>query len=77
MLTGMPGEKVVHAHGSFNAASCITCGERRSLDEVKDEILKDDVPICSKCGGESGSFQYYQRSMKSRSEFAVITDLVE
>ena len=52
-LTGLPGEKVVHAHGSFTAASCITCGERRNLDDVKNEVLNDDVPICAKCGGES------------------------
>ena len=53
MLTGLPGEKVVHAHGSFAAACCIICGERRDLDEVKNEVLDDDVPICPKCGGES------------------------
>ena len=52
-LTGLPGKKVGHAHGSFTAASCIVCGERRNLDEVKNEVLNDDVPMCAKCGGES------------------------
>ncbi|XP_022247435.1 NAD-dependent protein deacetylase sirtuin-3-like [Limulus polyphemus] len=34
-LAGIPSEKLVEAHGSFNTASCIKCGTKYSSEEIK------------------------------------------
>ncbi|XP_059081436.1 NAD-dependent protein deacetylase sirtuin-3-like [Tigriopus californicus] len=47
VLTGLPHEQVVHAHGSFNSASCAACGQDADLDEYKQSILLNQNPRCA------------------------------
>ncbi|XP_076331210.1 NAD-dependent protein deacetylase sirtuin-3-like isoform X6 [Tachypleus tridentatus] len=52
-LAGIPSEKLVEAHGSFNTASCIKCGTKHSSEEIKDKIFADETPQCKnqRCKG--------------------------
>jgi NAD-dependent deacetylase sirtuin 3 len=51
LLTGLPADKIVFAHGSFSSAACIKCGEAKDVESVKRDILNDAVPTCQKCSG--------------------------
>lgn len=47
VLTGLPHEQVVHAHGSFTGASCVACGRVADLEDYKANILLNQNPRCS------------------------------
>lgn len=48
---GVPGEKVVEAHGSFATQRCIECKTEFPDEEMKEHVLKGEVPRCKECGG--------------------------
>ncbi|KAF2147596.1 uncharacterized protein K452DRAFT_293994 [Aplosporella prunicola CBS 121167] len=48
---GVPGDKIVEAHGSFAQQSCIDCHAQFPDDEMKVAIQKKDVPKCKDCSG--------------------------
>lgn len=54
VLAGVPPEKVVEAHGSFQSSYCTQCKETYDLRWLKREIFSpetnDEVPKCDKCG---------------------------
>ena len=52
-LTGLPGDKIVEAHGSFAAAHCIDCGRVHTQAHVKSVVFADGIPTCLSpdCGG--------------------------
>ena len=46
------------------------------MDDVKNEVLNDDVPICAKCGGESvGHFLGTVKDVKSKCEHIINSPL--
>ena len=48
---GLPDENVIELHGNSNYATCLSCGKRYEIDEVRAVFLPDEtVPYCS-CGG--------------------------
>eukprot|EP00095_Tigriopus_kingsejongensis_P011811 maker-scaffold71_size417697-snap-gene-3.15 protein:Tk11811 transcript:maker-scaffold71_size417697-snap-gene-3.15-mRNA-1 annotation:"nad-dependent deacetylase sirtuin- mitochondrial" len=47
LLTGLPGELLVHAHGSFGGATCSACSQPFDLVEYKRAILASQTPRCS------------------------------
>jgi hypothetical protein len=52
-LAGIPGERLVEAHGTFTAAHCTSklCSNREhSAEWVKAKIVAGETPCCSKCG---------------------------
>ena len=50
--SGLPEEKVIELHGNGTFASCITCGTRYELENIKKDFLgNDQLPICKFCGG--------------------------
>ena len=50
--SGVPAERVVELHGNASYATCLDCGERHELDELKDGFLKaGEIPYCRACGG--------------------------
>ena len=51
LLTGLPEDKIVFAHGSFSSASCIQCQKSYEISKFKAKILVDQVPICESCDG--------------------------
>lgn len=50
-LAGLPADKVVPAHGSFDGAHCIDCGRAASIYAVQQAVFDDDVATCTSCGG--------------------------
>jgi NAD-dependent deacetylase sirtuin 2 len=55
MLAGVPPEKIIEAHGSFQTAHCTGCKEIYDLRWLKREIFSpegnDGVPKCEQCEG--------------------------
>jgi len=47
---GVPGEKLVEAHGSFAQAHCLECKRTHSREQVKEEIFAKRVPRCTADG---------------------------
>lgn len=50
-IAGIPGEKLVEAHGTFYTNHCLDCRKEYSMEWVKDEIFADGVPTCTECNG--------------------------
>ncbi|KAI8070718.1 DHS-like NAD/FAD-binding domain-containing protein [Gongronella butleri] len=50
-ISGLDGDMVIEAHGSFASASCIECDASADMDEVKRHILDSNVPRCDACKG--------------------------
>jgi len=50
---GVPGDKIVEAHGSFATQRCIDCGLEYPEDRMKEAIAIKEVPYCerTRCGG--------------------------
>jgi NAD-dependent deacetylase len=50
--SGIPSEKVVELHGNASYATCLDCGERHELADLKAGFLKaGEIPCCRVCGG--------------------------
>ncbi|KAJ5724926.1 NAD-dependent protein deacetylase hst2-1 [Penicillium malachiteum] len=48
---GVPGEKIIEAHGSFATQRCIDCKVEYPDDKMKDFVAKSEVPHCLECNG--------------------------
>lgn len=49
---GVPDDCVIQLHGNANYATCLSCGKRFELAEVREIFLPDEtLPYCDKCGG--------------------------
>lgn len=46
---GLPGEKIVEAHGSFANQHCIECKAAYPEEEMKAHVDKGEVPTCKEC----------------------------
>jgi NAD-dependent deacetylase len=50
--SGLPPEKVIELHGNAGYATCLECGLRHELDNLKAAFLATDaLPACRACGG--------------------------
>ena len=50
--SGVPTDRIVELHGNASYATCLECGERHELAELKDSFLKvGEIPYCRSCGG--------------------------
>ncbi len=50
--SGVPDSKVIELHGNSTYATCLDCGERHELEEIKRIFSKDEtLPECVACGG--------------------------
>lgn len=45
-MAGIPEDMLVEAHGTFVTAHCLNCEREYSHMDVKDEVLRGDVPKC-------------------------------
>ncbi|XP_059610515.1 NAD-dependent protein deacetylase Sirt2 [Phlebotomus argentipes] len=50
-IAGVPGEKMVEAHGTFYTNHCLGCHKAFSMEWMKEEIFADRVPTCTECNG--------------------------
>ena len=41
--------KYFHLLGSFATASCTRCGYKVTSDDIRDEVFKQQIPICARC----------------------------
>lgn len=50
---GVPGDKIVEAHGSFASQRCIECKTEYPEEQMKDKVAEKEVPRCIKktCNG--------------------------
>ena len=48
---GVPGDKIVEAHGSFARQSCIECKAPYPYDQIKQHINDKTIPKCEGCTG--------------------------
>src|SRR4051812_3338375 len=50
--SGVPADQVIELHGNASYATCLECGERHELAELKESFLKaGEIPYCRVCGG--------------------------
>jgi NAD-dependent histone deacetylase SIR2 len=48
---GVPADKIVEAHGSFATQRCIECKVEFPDDDMREHIVRGDVPRCKNCMG--------------------------
>ncbi|KAJ5567158.1 SIR2 family histone deacetylase [Penicillium sp. DV-2018c] len=48
---GVPGDKIVEAHGSFATQRCIECKKAYPDDEMHKKVSNSEVPRCLECNG--------------------------
>lgn len=48
-VAGIPGDKLVEAHGTFHTSHCLGCNKTFSLEWMKDKIFSDIIPKCDHC----------------------------
>lgn len=49
---GLPDDKLIELHGTTTMASCLTCGDRITMDEAVERVeAGDPCPECDACGG--------------------------
>jgi len=50
--SGVPADRVIELHGNASYATCLECGERHELAELREGFLKaGEIPYCRACGG--------------------------
>ena len=50
--SGVPDDKVIELHGNASYATCLECGLRHELVELKAGFIeRDEIPACRDCGG--------------------------
>jgi len=50
-IAGIPGGKIVEAHGSFHTSHCMSssCRKEHSFDWMKEKIFSETLPKCTEC----------------------------
>jgi len=50
--SGVPDNKVIELHGNASYATCLECGVRHELDELRPVFVDEGrIPTCRECGG--------------------------
>jgi NAD-dependent deacetylase len=50
--SGVPADKVVELHGNASYATCLTCGLRHELEDLREPFEeRGEIPVCRSCGG--------------------------
>ncbi|KAM7085951.1 NAD-dependent protein deacetylase sirtuin-3, mitochondrial isoform 1-T1 [Molossus nigricans] len=50
-VSGIPGSKLVEAHGSFASATCTVCRRASPMEDFWAAVMGDRVPSCAVCTG--------------------------
>ncbi len=50
--SGIPANKVIELHGNASYATCLSCGLRHELDDLREPFeARGEIPVCRSCGG--------------------------
>ena len=49
-VAGVPDDKIVEVHGSFQTSTCTGCRMAHSLDWMREKVKSGVIPTCDKCG---------------------------
>ena len=50
--SGIPAGRVIELHGNASYATCLDCGTRHELADLKVRFVEtDELPVCQACGG--------------------------
>ncbi|MCP4752195.1 MAG: NAD-dependent deacetylase [Proteobacteria bacterium] len=50
--SGIPDDKVIELHGNATYATCLDCGKRYELADIKKAFIQDEtLPVCDACRG--------------------------
>ena len=50
--SGVPEDRIIELHGNAGYATCLTCGLRHELADLREPFLaRDEIPSCRACGG--------------------------
>ncbi|KAH0791417.1 transcriptional regulator, Sir2 family protein [Histomonas meleagridis] len=49
---GIPDEKLRCVHGSWRETRCLQCGELHTIEDLRESVNNQTVPVCKKCGGQ-------------------------
>ena len=50
--SGLPAEKVIELHGNASYATCLECGLRHELADLREPFVEDgEIPSCRECAG--------------------------
>lgn len=50
--SGVPEEQIIELHGNANYATCLDCGHRYELEDIKQSFLTENkIPYCDLCEG--------------------------
>jgi NAD+-dependent protein deacetylase SIR2 len=65
-LAGVQEEKLVQCHGSFATASCMRCRLQVTGDEIKEDVLRGEIPKCPVCEAEREQVERQRASKRKR-----------
>lgn len=50
--SGVPDDAIIELHGNASYATCLECGERHELDDLRPVFVdRDEIPSCRACDG--------------------------
>jgi len=49
--SGLPDDAIIELHGNASYATCLDCGTRHELEELRPAYEAGDIPECRECGG--------------------------
>ncbi len=44
-------KKIYELHGNFLHSTCVNCGKKYTLEEVRNKMKEEEIPRCDDCGG--------------------------
>jgi len=65
-LAGVEEGKLVQCHGSFATASCMRCKLQVSGEEIKEDVLRGEIPTCPACQAEKEQKERQKGNGKKR-----------
>ncbi|KRT82840.1 hypothetical protein AMK59_4243, partial [Oryctes borbonicus] len=75
-VAGIPDEKLVEAHGTFNKGHCLQCRKSYTQTWMKDKIFSDIIPpICEDCPGVvKPDIVFFGENLPEKFHKSILTD---
>lgn len=49
---GIPDDKLRCVHGSWRENKCLQCGKSYSIEDLRESVDNQQIPVCKECGGQ-------------------------